>query len=102
MKTAALLLIGVAALAAAAFSPQKADSGIAVILGGDTDGYLSPCGCTSPMTGGIRRRASAIRALSGSQRPIILENGGLINGNGPQDEMKARTLAKALASVGVT
>lgn len=101
MRLAALVL-GAAAIVAAVLTPQKGDASVAVILGGDTDGYLSPCGCTFPMTGGIKRRASAIRMLSGKKKPIILENGGFVDGNSTQDEMKVRALVKALVSVGVT
>jgi len=73
-----------------------------ILIGGNTDGYLSPCGCTKPMSGGIRRRVSAIRALSEDGKAIILENGGLISGTGRQDEMKAETMAESLKAAGVT
>jgi hypothetical protein len=72
------------------------------ILSGNTQGYLSPCGCTKPMVGGIRRRASAIEALTRGGVPIVLENGGLVSGRARQDELKAETLAEALKLMGVT
>lgn len=72
-----------------------------LIIGGSTDGYLSPCGCTKPMSGGIRRRVSAIRALAKGGEAIVIENGGLVTGVGRQDEMKAETLAESLKAAGV-
>ena len=73
-----------------------------LILMGDTDGYLSPCGCTKPMTGGIKRRATAVRTLSGGASTTVLENGGLISGTGKQDHLKAEALAESLRHMGVT
>lgn len=73
-----------------------------VVLSGDTQGYLSPCGCSSPMMGGIRRRASVIRSLAKQGQTTILENGGLVEGGGRQDQMKAETLTQTMADVGVT
>lgn len=73
-----------------------------LILMGDTDGYLSPCGCTKPMTGGIRRRATAVRSLTAGRSATVLENGGLAHGSGRQDHLKAEALAEALRHMGVT
>lgn len=71
-----------------------------LLIGGNTDGYLSPCGCTKPMSGGIRRRVSAIKALSEGGKAIVIENGGLVAGTGRQDEMKAETMAESLKAAG--
>lgn len=72
-----------------------------VIVGGSIGGYLSPCGCTKPMSGGIRRRATAIRALSEPERTLVLDAGGLAAGVGRQDEIKAETAAEALRAMEV-
>lgn len=73
-----------------------------LLIGGNTDGYLSPCGCTKPMSGGIRRRVAAILALSKGGEAVVLENGGLVSGTGRQDELKAETMAESLKAAGVT
>lgn len=95
----ALLLAGVAALACA-FIPQSGREWV-VVLGGDSDGMLSPCGCTQPMTGGIRRRASAVRMLTAGHQAIVLENSGLFDGVGRQSELKAQALAEVLRQLSV-
>jgi hypothetical protein len=51
------------------------------------------------MTGGIRRQASAIRALAGP-KTIFLENGVLTGGPGKQEDLKADALSEALAGMG--
>jgi hypothetical protein len=98
MKAAALFAAVGVLSAVVGFSSQKASAPEwSVIIGGQTDGYLSPCGCTKPMSGGIRRRVSAIRQLA-TGNALILDSGGLAVGAGPQDEMKADALAEALVS----
>lgn len=64
-----------------------------VVLSGDTDGTLAPCGCTSPMMGGLKRLATVLR--EGSQQ-ILIDNGGVTGGTRRQDEMKAQTAALAM------
>lgn len=68
-----------------------------VLIGGDSQGYLTPCGCVDPMSGGIRRRASAYRALRDPERTLVLENASLVAGVTRQSELKAETLGQAMA-----
>lgn len=63
------------------------------MLSGNTDGYLSPCGCTSPMQGGMKRRATALRVKG--ERVVRLDNGGLVGGTDRQGLLKAYTAAQA-------
>lgn len=70
-----------------------------LVISGDTRGYLSPCGCVKPMAGGIRRRATAIRAM-GEPR-IVLENASLSGGIDRQDELKLDAQAEALTAIEV-
>src|SRR5438105_15966351 len=71
-----------------------------VILSGDTDGNLAPCGCTKPMTGGIKRRVEAAKELSIPGHTTLLDNGNLVAGNSRQDELKAQTAAEILGKAG--
>jgi hypothetical protein len=65
-------------------------------------GYLSPCGCTKPMSGGIKRRATAVHLHFRRDRTVILENGGFVASTGRQDELKAETAVEILRALGVT
>ncbi len=71
-----------------------------LVIGGNTAGYLSPCGCTSPMTGGIRRRASVTQMLA-RENAIVLEVGPIVDGPGRQSELKAETMAESMRAMGV-
>lgn len=79
-------------------SAPKATPGTTLIFAGDTRGYLSPCGCTKPMTGGIRRLATAVRGLG--QKRVLMVNASLVNGVGRQDEIKLETQGEAWAAMG--
>jgi hypothetical protein len=95
------LLGGILAGTIGAVRDRPSEEHILVLMG-DTKGYLSPCGCTKPMTGGIRRRASAIRMLTSGKPATLLENGGFVKGTTEQDRLKAEALAESLRHMGVT
>lgn len=82
------------------YSMAGAPSRVTVVVSGDMKGYLSPCGCSYPMIGGIKRRAAAVGELAKSSSLVVVDNGGLVSGTTRQDEIKAETLAEALALMG--
>lgn len=94
-------LAAIAALAAAVLAPEPQTEPWTVIIGGDTQGYLSPCGCVKPMSGGIRRRFTLVKTLKSGDRTLVLENGGFSRGNDRQSELQMETLAEALKAANV-
>lgn len=78
-----------------ALAKEKPESDWTLIVGGNTAGYLSPCGCTKPMSGGIRRRATVTQLLS-KKNSLIIETGPIVGAPGRQSELKAETLAESL------
>jgi len=66
----------------------------------DFDGSLSPCGCTKPMRGGIRRLATKVKSF-GKWNPVVVSGGGWIEHPGRQDELKAETAAQLLKQLDV-
>lgn len=80
----------------AAVSRQEAEWHL--LVGGGIEGYLSPCGCTEPMQGGIRRKVQAYLTLSPKSRTTRVELGPLSSGIGRQDEMKIEAAVEALAA----
>jgi hypothetical protein len=75
--------------------PSGGGGDATLIIGGGTEGYLAPCGCVSPMTGGIKRRATAVKQLRDS-RPgaVYLEMGPFAGAQTRQHEIKAETVAE--------
>ncbi|MCB0825118.1 MAG: hypothetical protein KDC26_02925 [Armatimonadetes bacterium] len=80
---------------------EQAEEPWAIIISGDTAGYLSPCGCTKPMTGGIRRRATAINQFRQGEKTLVLDTGQISGGAGRQHEIKAETVAEILGRLKV-
>lgn len=99
----ALGLLGSALLLAAAFAAaSRQEQEWHLIVGGGIEGYLSPCGCTEPMQGGIRRKVQAYVTLSPKNRTTRVELGPLSAGTARQDEMKIEAAVEALAAGEVT
>jgi len=94
-------VFAVASMVSALVATSGTKESWAVIVSGDTFGYLSPCGCVKPMSGGIRRRVTAIRDLTVPDRTLILDTGGLVKDQTRQSEIKAETLAQAMRLGGV-
>src|SRR5436305_1694367 len=92
------LLVASIGFGAAAWSTRQ-DTQV-VILTGDADGNLAPCGCTKPQTGGIKRRITAAKELSVPGHTTLLDNGGFVTGTGRQDQIKAQTMAEILGTAG--
>ncbi|MBM3494638.1 MAG: hypothetical protein FJX72_10050 [Armatimonadetes bacterium] len=72
---------------------------LTVVFSGEMKGYLSPCGCSKPMLGGIARRGAVLKRLARRGPVIAIENGDLTQADGRQDELKAETLADALSAM---
>lgn len=73
-----------------------------MIVAGDVEGYVSPCGCVKPMKGGLRRLATAVKQFGGADpSTLTLYNGSLAGALGRQGELKAETVAEALGLMGV-
>lgn len=89
-----LLLLSFPLFLLPALAARPADEPWTVLLSGDADGYLAPCGCTSPMQGGLKRRTAALR--QGGERKVVLDNGGLAGGLDAQHRIKGQMAARAL------
>ncbi len=67
----------------------------AIVLVGETLGWLEPCGCTEGMLGGLPRRVGYLRALEArGYEPVVLDLGDLVREPGRQAELKLDALAK--------
>ena len=97
-----LFLASLSVLVIGAFKPVKpSDEPVTLVIGGDVLGYLAPCGCTKPMVGGIRRWATAVRAVQSQGKAVVLVNGGVAGGLGRQHELKSETLAESFKSLSI-
>lgn len=86
-----------AAFALTAKSPDEPD--FRLIFTGDIRGYLSPCGCSKPQTGGVLRLAGVVRALKKQPNSVYVDLGNWTEASGRQDELKAEALAEVFTSL---
>jgi hypothetical protein len=104
---ALLLLSGAVSLALAQETPKNrgaAAAGVAaklrVVLSTEQNGYITPCGCSKPMLGGMPRRATYIQSLPTPETLLKVDNGDLTPALGRQDELKAETMVEMLNHLG--
>jgi Cytochrome c554 and c-prime len=76
---------------------------VALLISGETDGYLEPCGCAGleNQKGGVKRRHTLIKQLRAGGWPIVsVDLGGLVKRTGVQAELKYTYILRALAEMG--
>lgn len=75
---------------------------LALVLTGELDGYIEPCGCAGieNMKGGLGRRHEMFKDLAGRGWPLAaVDVGGQIKRSGPQEEIKFQSVLGALKSL---
>lgn len=95
-------LLPLAGLALLGFgvSGQPADE-VYVIVTGGARGNLAPCGCTKPMTGGLKRMANMVRELKTRYGAMWIDTGDITNAPGRQSELKVESYAQVMGELGV-
>ncbi|MDQ2985729.1 MAG: HEAT repeat domain-containing protein [Armatimonadota bacterium] len=93
MKVFAWALSAAAAALGMSASPPEAPDAV-VIFTGDIRGYLSPCGCSDPMIGGIERMAGVVRQLKKEPNALYVDIGNWLDGFDRQEQLKAEALAE--------
>lgn len=93
MKPFAWALSALAACFGIGASPPDAPDAV-VIFTGDIRGYLSPCGCTDPMIGGVERMAGVVRQLQRQPNAVYVDLGNWLEGYDRQEQLKAEALAQ--------
>ena len=90
-----------------AVSPDEAirlargDSAVVILYTGDTRGHLEPCGCYSGQSGGIPRRNAVIAQFRDEGiDPLIVDAGGLADGDAALDILSTETYVRAMGEAG--
>ena len=85
------------------WSPQPA---CVLVISGEQDGYLQPCGCTDGQLGGLGRRFDLVEKLRAQKWPVVgidlgnlIHNPGNARGGFEQEKVKFGVALKALASM---
>lgn len=72
-----------------------------LVAGGDTAGWLTPCGCASNQSGGLSRRAAYIEQLRTSCDVLLLDVGGAAGGTTDYQRMKFEAILEGEAAMGL-
>lgn len=76
---------------------------LAILISGELDGYIEPCGCTGleNQLGGLKRRHTLIKQLQEQGWPLVrVDAGGLVRRRGVQSEIKYRFAMESLVELG--
>lgn len=69
---------------------------VPVVFSGSLHGEMEPCGCTTPMIGGLARRGGWLAGLGAQPALVRVENGDLVDGQSRQDEIKLESIIEML------
>lgn len=72
-----------------------------VVVSGDTEGWIVPCGCTSNQSGGLLRRGTYVEQLRHGAEVVLVDAGGAIGGTSAYDRMKFEAILRGEAAMGV-
>ena len=80
-----------------------ADPKALIVITGELDGYIEPCGCTGKenQKGGLSRRQNFLRSVAASGWPLVaVDLGGQVRRFGRQSEVKFQSIADGLKAMG--
>ncbi|MGD0382931.1 MAG: hypothetical protein ABSA77_05365 [Thermoguttaceae bacterium] len=100
--TLALLLL--VWLAGVGCRPRLGGDGrpMAVVVSGDTAGWIVPCGCATNQSGGLPRRGAYIERLRREASVVVLDAGGGPAGNSPYDRAKFEAILAGEMLMGIS
>lgn len=74
---------------------------VALMLSGETLGYMEPCGCSLTQSGGLERRGHLQRQLAEKDWNVVaFDAGGLLKRTRQQDRIKFETILTGLKKLG--
>lgn len=83
--------------------PAGSDSSrpIALLISGDTAGWIVPCGCTSNQSGGLLRRGTYVKDAGQQAEVILADAGGAPAGTSPYHRVKFEAILKGEQAMGL-
>ncbi|MHC4398165.1 MAG: multiheme c-type cytochrome [Planctomycetota bacterium] len=74
---------------------------LAIVVSGDTAGWIVPCGCASNQSGGLPRRGTFMEKLSRSTEVVLADVGGAPAAASPYDRVRFEAILSGEAAMGV-
>lgn len=82
-----------------ASSPVKED--VVLMVSGDTNGWITPCGCASGQRGGLPRRGTLVRRRGVEAAVVYVDVGGAPSGTSEYDRLKFEAILAGEAIMGL-
>ncbi len=73
-----------------------------IVISGDTDGWIVPCGCTANQSGGLLRRGTYLNDLRKTADLIYADAGGATSGDSPYQQAKLEAILRGEKIMGIT
>jgi hypothetical protein len=73
-----------------------------IVISGDTQGWIVPCGCTANQSGGLPRRATYLRQLRANADVLYFDAGGAGAGDSIYQQMKLQAIFAGENSMGIS
>jgi len=74
---------------------------VALIVSGDTAGWIMPCGCTANQSGGLARRGTFVERVRADHAVVLVDAGGAPGGTSPYERLKFEAILAAERAMGV-
>ncbi len=74
---------------------------LAVVVSGDTAGWIMPCGCTTNQSGGLPRRGTYVRVARADHTVILADAGGAPDGTSPYQRLKFEAILGGERAMGI-
>ncbi|HJT34811.1 MAG TPA: multiheme c-type cytochrome [Pirellulales bacterium] len=101
MRLALPLSLGVLAGGCARRDSAAQPRPLALIVSGDTAGWIVPCGCTSKQEGGLPRRATYVEQARKHASVVLADAGGAPGGVSPYEQFKFAAILRGELAMGV-
>lgn len=90
-------------LAGCSHEPPKAVESrpLAVVVSGDTAGWIVPCGCTSKQDGGLLRRATYVDEVRQAADVVLADAGGAPGGDSDYERLKFAAILRGELAMGL-
>lgn len=80
---------------------RRTSKEVTILVAGDTQGWITPCGCASNQSGGLARRAALVDEKRLTSEVLLLDVGGSAIGTTEYQQLKFESLLRGLKEMGL-
>src|SRR5438876_1894297 len=100
-RHSAIVMLALAGVAGCGSSAATSARPVAVVVSGDTAGWIVPCGCTSNQSGGLPRRGTLVNGLRKESGVVYADAGGAPGGTSDYHRVKFEAILRGELALGL-